>query len=287
LDYMAKRSILGLSNATLFDEYLKLIPEEELTSDIVVKFYMKDGQKMKVNSYAFENLQKHKDKYMGKLFGYVYIYLQAGIMNTIHDAATSKDEQLLAVAMTAYDQMPKNSVLKQKDEIYMDYYQRTGETDNYLKHATNFCDNYLMKISMDSLDKKDRIVAQMIEKQINSGAFAKLDSTQLAQLKEHTAHAQRNRISESLNNIAWEVFRKVSDKKALQDALVWSTRSLELSPNNAAWLDTYANLLYKLGQKEEAIAKQEEALRYANTSEQKGLTQNLMKMKAGEKTWKN
>ena len=287
LDYMAKRSILGLSNATLFDEYLKLIPEEELTSDIVVKFYMKDGQKMKVNSYAFENLQKHKDKYMGKLFGYVYIYLQAGIMNTIHDAATSKDEQLLAVAMTAYDQMPKNSVLKQKDEIYMDYYQRTGETDNYLKHATNFCDNYLMKISMDSLDKKDRIVAQMIEKQINSGAFAKLDSTQLAQLKEHTAHAQRNRISESLNNIAWEVFRKVSDKKALQDALVWSTRSLELSPNNAAWLDTYANLLYKLGQKEEAIAKQEEALRYANTNEQKGLTQNLMKMKAGEKTWKN
>ena len=287
LDYMNKRSILGMSNATLFDEYLKLIPDEELTSDIVVKIYMKDGQQMKVNSFAFENLLKNRNKYIGKLFGYLDIYLLAGVMNTLNDAAKSKNEELLSTAIKAYDLLPTNSSLKQKDEIYMKYYQQTGETDNYLKHATNFCNNYLMKIAIDSIDRKDHIVAQMIENQINSGALAKLDSMQLVQLKEYSVHAERNKISLNLNNIAWEIFEKVSNKNALQDALRWSGRSLELSPNNAPWLDTYANLLYKLGQKEEAIVKEEEALHYANTEEHKWFEKTLVKMKSGEKTWEN
>jgi tetratricopeptide (TPR) repeat protein len=82
------------------------------------------------------------------------------------------------------------------------------------------------------------------------------------------------------------VFERVSNKKTLQDALRWSSRSLELSPNSSYKLDTYANLLYKLGQKEEAIAKEEEALRFANKKEVKIFTETLKKMKAGEKTWK-
>ena len=52
-----------------------------------------------------------------------------------------------------------------------------------------------------------------------------------------------------------------------------------------ASVDTYANLLYKLGQKEEAITKEEEALRFAAEKDIKGFTETLLKMKAGEKTW--
>jgi len=287
LDYMNKRSKQGMSNATLFDEYLKLIPEEELTSDIVVKIYKKDGQQLKVNSFAFENLLKNRNKYIAKLSGFVYVYLQAAILNTVHDAAKSKDEQLLATAIKASDLISENSALKRKDEIYMEYYQRTGETDNYLNHATNFCNNYLMKMSIDSIDKKDQLFSQNLEKGISAGAFSKLDSTSIAQLKTYLAHAERNKISESLNSIAWQVFEKVIDKTALQDALRWSSRSLELSPKNLAWTDTYANLLYKLGRKEEAIAKEEEALHSAGKKDTKWLEETLTKMKAGEKTWKN
>jgi len=287
LDYMNKRSKLGMSNAMLFDEYLKLIPKEELTSDITVKIYMKEGQQMRVNSFAFENLLNNQNKYFGKLFGYVSIYLQAAVLNTVYDAAKSKNEQLLATAIKAYDQISENSALKRKDEIYMEYYQRTEETDNYLKHATNFCNNYLMKMSIDSIDKKDQLILQSFEKHISSGAFSKLDSTSLAQLKTDLTHVERNKIGESLNSIAWQVFEKMTDKSALQDALRWSSRSLELSPKNVARLDTYANLLYKLGQKEQAIAKEEEALRYIGKKDNKWLEETLAKMKAGEKTWKN
>jgi thiol-disulfide isomerase/thioredoxin len=287
LDYMTKKSKLGMSNATLFDEYLKLTPEEGLTSDTIVKIYIKEGQQMRVNSFAFENLLKNKNKYIGKLFGFVSVYLQAGVMNTVYDAAKSKNDQLLATAIKAYDQIPEISSLKQKAEIYMEYYQRTGETDNYLKYATDFCNNYLLKISIDSIDKKDQLVLQNFEEHINSAAFSKLDSTSLAQLKTDLTHAERNKIGESLNSVAWQIFNGASNKNALQDALSWSSHSLELSPKNVAWLDTYANLLYKLGQKEQAIAKEEEALRYIGKKDNKWLEETLAKMKAGEKTWKN
>jgi len=285
LSYMDKRSKLGKSNDQLFDEYLRLIPEEELTSDIVVKKYANDGQQLKVNSFAYDNLLKNRTKYFGKLFGYTDVFLMAGVMNTMREAAKLKDEQLLEKAIKAYDQLPGSSLQKQKDEIYMEYYQRAGNTNKYLKYATGFCNNYLMKISKDSIDKKDQLTLQLIEKQIKSGALAKIDSVQLAQLRQYSAHAERDKISESLNNVAWKFFETTSDKKALNDALSWSKRSLEIYPENPMWMDTYANLLYKLGKNEEAVALEEEALELVGKGSKEGFKNTLQKMREGQKTW--
>ncbi|HEY3390242.1 MAG TPA: thioredoxin family protein [Prolixibacteraceae bacterium] len=289
LHYMDKRSKLKLSNAGLFDEYLKLIPEEEHTSDIVVKLYTETVESLKVNSFAYANLKKNKDILAGKLSGLFLLYL--GIENTVSEAAKSKNEQLFTEALLAYDQLPKGvSPLRSKDELYMLYFQRTGESDKYVKYASNFGNNSLMKITDDSIASKDKVSAQLLEKKISAGEFAKLDSTQIAQIRAYNAHAERNLISLSLNEIAWTVFLNVSDKKALQEALNWSKRSRELSPDNSGYLDTYANLLYKLGRKEEAITCEKEALGYdakANKEPNSIMVDALRKMIAGEKTWTN
>jgi tetratricopeptide (TPR) repeat protein len=103
------------------------------------------------------------------------------------------------------------------------------------------------------------------------------------------AHNERDKISKSLNDIAWQIFEKVSDVNVLKDALTWSKRSLELIPDNPMYLNTYANLLYKLGREKEAIAKEKEALDYSkkeNMDESKSYEKTLRKMNAGEKTWK-
>jgi len=282
---MDKRSKLGKSNDQLFDEYLRLIPEEELTSDIVVKKYANDGQQMKVNSFAYDNLLKNRSKYFGKLFGYTDVFLMAGVMNTMREAAKLKDEQLLEKAIKAYDQLPGSSLQKQRDEIYMEYYQRTENINKYLKYATGFCNKYLMKISKDSIDKKDQLALKLIENQIKSGVLAKIDSVQLAQLRQYYAHAERDKVSESLNNVAWKFFETTSDKKALNDALSWSKHSLEIYPENPMWMDTYANLLYKLGKNEEAVALEEEALELVGKGSKEGFKNTLQKMREGQKTW--
>jgi len=285
LDYMTKRSKLGKSNALLFDEYLKLMPEERRTSDTIIGLYNKEERYLNVNSLAYTNLLKNKDKFYKKLYENVYTYLYDGVVNSVKEAAQSKDEQLLHAAIEAFEKTPKNPLRMSKDELYMDYYKRTGDSSNYLKSAYNLCNNELMNISPDSIAKRDLENLQRIETAIKSGAFAGIDSANVAQLKEYTAHMQRNIISQKLNNIAWEIFQTVSDKNVLQDALSWSKRSLEIYPNNPLWMDTYANLFYKIGKKEEAIATEEEALQYAGNADKKGFEKTITKMKAGLKTW--
>jgi len=291
LVYMEKRSRQGLSNATLFDEYLKLIPEDERASDTVAELYKKTAKFLKTNSFAYANLQKNKEKLDIKLPGFFNSLLIANIMKTLDEAAKTKDEQLLAKTMLAYDQLPVGAFSYfSKDELYMQYFQKTGETDKYVKYASNFGNNHLMKVTDDTIASKDKVGVQLLENRISTGEFAKLDTAQLAGLRGYMSHMERNKISGSLNNIAWTIFEKVSDKKALQDALNWSKRSRELSPDNSGYLDTYANLLYKLGRKEEAITCEKEALGYdakANKSPNEIMVVALRKMIAGEKTWKD
>lgn len=288
LNYINELTKRGLPSASLFDDYLKLIPEEERISDIVLEMYRNERQQMKVNSFAFENLMKNKNKLINLSSGYAYMYLENGIMNTMREAATSKNEQLLETAIFAFDQLPLNPALKFKEEIYLEYYQKTGEKEKYIKHATDFCNNQLMKISPDSILYKNKKDLEVFDEQIKSGAFGKLDSIQIADLRtSFMAISERNRISTILNNIAREIFEKVSAIDVLQDALRWSKRSLDLRTDNLMWKDTYANLLYKSGRKKEAIAQEQEVIRFANKNEVKGLEENLRKMHAGEKTWKN
>lgn len=87
-----------------------------------------------------------------------------------------------------------------------------------------------------------------------------------------------------MNNMAFRVFQNVNDKGLLASALSWSkyTVEKEYSHNN---LDTYANLLYKLGRRDEAISFEEKALEVAPKSAKSEIETVLGKMKRGESTW--
>lgn len=90
----------------------------------------------------------------------------------------------------------------------------------------------------------------------------------------------------NLNSAAWAIFLYSNDKKMLRDALKWSERVLQLdSTSNQVpnYIDTKANLLFKLGMKDEAIKVQLKALALAPKSE--GILDNLNKMKEDKATW--
>jgi hypothetical protein len=62
-----------------------------------------------------------------------------------------------------------------------------------------------------------------------------------------------------LNEVAWVVFENAADTNVLRAALVWSKRCVD-GPENGGIMDTYANLLYKLGDKKNAIQWQRKAV---------------------------
>ena len=70
-----------------------------------------------------------------------------------------------------------------------------------------------------------------------------------------------------LNAHAWEFYKNkfITDEIALNEALKWAKRSIELNsyPQNN---DTYAAILYKLGRKQEALAAAQKALEMYNSA---------------------
>jgi tetratricopeptide (TPR) repeat protein len=68
----------------------------------------------------------------------------------------------------------------------------------------------------------------------------------------------------SLNVDAWDIFLTCDDKEVLRNALKWSELSIQLDSTNIQFYDTKANLLYKLGRVDEAIAWENKAIKMDN-----------------------
>jgi thioredoxin-related protein len=89
-----------------------------------------------------------------------------------------------------------------------------------------------------------------------------------------------------LNNMIWDViFTHSNDKKALNKGIQWMEVLLKSDPNSPNHLDTYANLLYKIGRRQEALVWEQKAMALAPLDDVKEFQDTYMKMKRGQPTW--
>ena len=87
-----------------------------------------------------------------------------------------------------------------------------------------------------------------------------------------TFMASKDRTANDLNSMAWTVFENYkvfNDKKALNTAMAWAKKGTELAPQESAVLDTYANILYDMGKKKEAIVAEKKAIEMATKANDK------------------
>lgn len=105
--------------------------------------------------------------------------------------------------------------------------------------------------------------------------FAQKDADLRAGLGEHIG-----------NYLAWIAFWRVdkSNIEGLNLALKWSERSMTDEPQNGGYMDTYANLLHKLGRTSDAVVWAEKA--HKLSPEDTEIKENYEKIKNGVKTWK-
>lgn len=89
---------------------------------------------------------------------------------------------------------------------------------------------------------------------------------------------------QQLNSYAWTVFQHCPDMNCVTEALDWSKRSFQ-DNGSPMFMDTYANILYKMGKKEDAIAWEEKASNLSSGEDKKNYEATIDKMKKGEKTW--
>lgn len=70
--------------------------------------------------------------------------------------------------------------------------------------------------------------------------------------------------SNACNEAAWFVVEKSKNSEFVKKAIKWSESSLIIDKNNPYCLDTLAQLYYKNGEKQKAIATQEQALKFSS-----------------------
>lgn len=90
-------------------------------------------------------------------------------------------------------------------------------------------------------------------------------------------------IPNALNYFARIVFENCADSECTAAAMIWSKRSVEMTQKKEpAYLDTYANLLYKNGKKAEAIAMQQKAVDLVSGEGKASYQNTLDKMTEGD-----
>lgn len=89
----------------------------------------------------------------------------------------------------------------------------------------------------------------------------------------------------TLNNSADVVFQYSNNKAELETALTWANRAVEVQGDKPSGnvVDTKANLLYKLGNKADALALEQKAA--ALSPRDKEIQNNYQKMQQGLPTW--
>lgn len=96
-------------------------------------------------------------------------------------------------------------------------------------------------------------------------------------------------VADEINNdMGWPAFLYVTNKGLLKKTTKWMAKVIEKRPTSDVLLDTYANLLHKLGRTEDGIRWEEKALSVVNPSD-KGQKETyrsvIAQMKKGEPTY--
>ncbi len=172
----------------------------------------------------------------------------------------------------------RNTIANKYDKHLADSLISTAKTAFFLR--TKNCDQYVTHI----------------EELMNTYPPSKT-STRLKVLTGGLNSLGDNGDSWALNGCAWTVFQICDKRRALMKGLKWSQLSIdfETDPNVVCqYLDTKANLLYKLGRRKDAIETEELAImtvRKATKGTDKDspleseYKENLEKMKKNVPTW--
>jgi len=132
----------------------------------------------------------------------------------------------------------------------------------------------------NKIAKKNVLLAK-IEWYLRHGNFKAYSESMLTRLEKYPSEPKTQGIN--INTAAWYAFLHATDKEILNGYIKWMAKIVSLYHANEYFLDTYANLLYKVGRKDEAISWEEKAVQLKGRTEE-ACRATLYQMKKGEPT---
>ncbi|MEZ0540994.1 thioredoxin family protein [Fibrella arboris] len=268
--YLAKRAKIGMPNAEALDAFLKAAPQSEWFSNDNLEAIT--GNLTTAKSPAFEPLLneiKSMRLNPSRMKG-MQSAMQAVSQAVGRDERQAKTEAELDQAIAnslkmrtalSMKAVPEADQKTAANESRMAFYRRTKNLTKYGEYATESASR-LMAITPEELATKDNATYQSFLTMTRSMPDSIKARPQFKRDEQLFKTMETQQIGTKLNSLAWAYFETMTSSADLNKALSWSARSLELQ-RNPAYLDTYAQLLGKLGRKAEAVAVEQEALEKA------------------------
>ena len=260
-------------------EYLALLSPEEKVAEPAVKLAAENLSQLEGPAYELlAGIMREASKHPRGVLQAAYSGLMQVKSSTFQKAVLNKDRKLLDKLIQVSKETDGPGAAAQIEQYELEFAKATGDLSMIRKSTEQKAETF-MKYKKEELAKMDVEQYALFKRQ----ALAEGVDTTAAQFKmmeDMMKNSASQGAAQELNNLAWSYVETMTDKADWTKALAWSARSLELD-RDANYLDTYGNLLYKLGRKPEAIKIATEALEKANPEQREGFMETLDKMKKG------
>jgi hypothetical protein len=263
-DYISRRERAGITNnSDLIEKYVFALKVSDLYNYREVLFILKAGPTADGNAYKLASLNKTLIDSIFKTESLAdrIAMNNATITNTINSAIANKSySRAVAAANFTRNSWSANSFEGQKNSMLkiLQYYQGVNDTTKYLQEASAFYEHYYMRLTVDSIRIKDSLNYVNAKNRAREISRTKINDSTIQRI--FTFSFTKDKFSTELNNAAWVFYQMANNKNDyLFKAMLWSRRSIELSPK-PAFYDTYAHLLYRLKFFNEAESMQSKAI---------------------------
>ncbi|MBT9485326.1 hypothetical protein [Sediminibacterium sp.] len=288
----------------LIDELTQKAPDDSATAISFLQYVLRCAPI--VGSTAQKFVEKQKDNYMIAWYNMPLRERQVinsritfkSINKAIADKNLSFAYQVAAFRQTTFTTDKPEEGPKANMQLMLTYYKGVNDTVNYMRNVFSFYERYFMNIKPEDIRKEDSLAQIKLLKTGGSGIppeiFAQIpDSIRIKLNKTAPVQGvQRNMIqftprgqfyANALNEGAWDVYTFSKNAAYLSKALLLAKRGLEFY-ESAELIDTYARLLYRTGNKVEAINWEEKAIKLRSTMRfsTAAFETVLNKMKQGE-----
>jgi thioredoxin-related protein len=267
-EYITKRRRAAMPVSDLLETYTGALPLDSLSNYRMIKFIYTHGPSL--DSKVYKAIQAVTPRtVIDSLYKNVpyqeAVAMNSAIISTTMQKAIQKKDRSLAYQLSSFIQgtyspeYMQGMIAGKRNTVR--YLYEIKDTVQYIREAIQFLDQIHMRMTADSLKKID---AKLMNPPAPTSTTKK-SHPQMMMPQSQFFHMD-------LNEHAWHVFQMSMKTDDLERALKWSYQSQEffnslykntahpMRLGNPAYMDTYAQLLYKLDRKEEAIQWQTKAV---------------------------
>jgi thiol-disulfide isomerase/thioredoxin len=266
--YIKKLGSLNLNNNHALNAYIKMASSTE-SKDSIFKYAWDNSETLNNNAFAFiiKNFELAPKYCNSTIYGMQKLFLQK-LSSTVDYCVGNNDfeslniagKKLLAIFPEAYLDVQQNFITYHKRvEDFENYFQATESLYQYAKLQKE--DNWKVKNKENLVENIKAMKSQLAFKKVDPSKWNKLIESSVKETPIHEYLASHT-VATNLNNAAYQVLlSKRSDPKQLKMALDWANYAIKILPamdKETIFLtkDTYASLMFALGNKSEAITYQ-------------------------------